>query len=52
MHSLIHWFTVYENALAVLVTVGVGLLLACCVECSSCSSRERDKDEIFRHHGV
>ncbi|MGB9409037.1 MAG: hypothetical protein WCA89_15990 [Terracidiphilus sp.] len=48
MNSLIHWFTVYENAVAVLVTVGVALLLVCCLECSDCPSR--DKDDIFRHH--
>jgi hypothetical protein len=50
MHSLVHWFTVYENALAVLVTVGVALLLICCLECSNCSCR--DKDDLFRRHEV
>jgi hypothetical protein len=48
MHWLIHWFTVNGNLLAVLVTVGVALLLVCCLECSNCSCRE--KDDIFRHH--
>jgi hypothetical protein len=47
MHSLIHWFVAYENAVAVLVTVGVALLLVCCLGCSSCPSR--DKDDVFRH---
>jgi hypothetical protein len=45
MNSLIHWFTVYENALAVVVTVGFGIFLICCLECTSCPGR--DKDEIF-----
>jgi len=45
MNSLIHWFTVYENALAVVATVGIGIFLICCLECTSCPCR--DKDEIF-----
>lgn len=48
MHSLIHWFVAYENVIAFIVTVGVALLIVCCLECSSCPSR--DKDDIFRHH--
>jgi hypothetical protein len=48
MHSLAQWFTVYENAIAILVTVGVALLLVCCLECSECPSR--DKDDIFNRH--
>jgi hypothetical protein len=50
MHSLIHWFVVYENVIAVLVTLGVALLLVCCMECSDCSSR--DKDDLFNHHAL
>jgi hypothetical protein len=30
------------------VTVGVGLLLVCCIECTKCSRRE--KDDLFHHH--
>jgi hypothetical protein len=30
--------------------VGVALLLVCCLECTDCSSR--DKDEFFRHRRV
>jgi len=41
---------VYENALAVLVTVGVALFLTCCLECSSCP--RRGGDDIFRHHAL
>jgi hypothetical protein len=50
MDSLIHWFSVCENAVAVLVTLGVALLLVCCLECSDCPSR--DKDDIFNRHTV
>jgi len=50
MESVISWFTVYENAIAVLVTVGVALLLVCCLECVT--SPPRDKDDIFNRHTV
>ena len=50
MDSLIHWFTVDGNAIAVLVTMGIAVLLVCCLECSNCSCR--DKDDIFRHHAL
>ena len=50
MNSLIHWFTVYETALVVLATVGVAVLLVCCLVCTNCSCRE--KDDIFRHRQV
>jgi len=50
MENLIHWFAIYENALAVLVTMGVALLLVCCLECTACPSR--DEDQIFRRHAV
>ena len=48
MNSLIHWFTVYENAIAIVVTVGVALLLVCFLGCTKCPSR--DKDDIFNRH--
>jgi hypothetical protein len=50
MQNLIQWFSAVENALAVVVTVGVALFLVCCLECTDCSSR--DKDDIFRHHAM
>jgi hypothetical protein len=50
MDSLIHWFMVCENAVAVLVTLGVALLLVCCLECSDCP--RRDEDDIFNRHTV
>jgi hypothetical protein len=48
MNHLVHWFGINASVLAVLVTVGVAVLLICCLECSNCSCRE--KDELFRHH--
>jgi hypothetical protein len=45
MNSFMHWFGVNASILAVLVTVGVAVLLICCLECSNCSGRE--KDELF-----
>ena len=50
MESLIHWFTTIENAVAVLVTVGVAVFLVCCMECTECPSR--DKDDLFRRHNA
>jgi hypothetical protein len=48
MTSLFHWFEVNASVLAVLVTVGVAVLLICCLECSDCS--KSDKDDLFRRH--
>jgi outer membrane biogenesis lipoprotein LolB len=48
MNSLMHWFEVNASVLAVLVTVGVALLLICCLECSKCPNKE--KDDLFRRH--
>jgi hypothetical protein len=48
MHNLIHWFATNGSVLAVVVTVGVAVLLGCCMGCSSCPCRE--KDDIFRRH--
>lgn len=50
MHNLIHWLTTNASILAVLVTVGVAVLLICCLECSHCPSRE--KDSLFNRHEV
>ena len=50
MESLIHWFAIDGNAISVLVTMGIAVLLACCLECSNCPSR--DKDDLFRHHAL
>jgi hypothetical protein len=48
MTSLMHWFGVNASVLAVLVTVGIAVLLICCLECSDCSCR--DKDDLFHRH--
>ena len=48
MQHLAHWLAVNGSVLAVLVTVGVAVLLVCCLECTKCGRRE--KDELFKHH--
>jgi len=48
MHHLIHWFIKDGSIIAVIVTVGVAVLLVCCVECTDCPCKE--KDDIFRRH--
>jgi len=48
LHDLIHWFTSSASILATIVTVGVAVLLFCCLGCSNCSHRE--KDDIFSRH--
>jgi hypothetical protein len=50
MHSLMHWFATNESILALVVTVGVAVLLVCCLECTHCPCRE--KDDLFRRHQV
>ena len=45
MQTLMHWMMVNAGVLAILVTVGVAVLLVCCLECCDCSCRE--KDEVF-----
>jgi hypothetical protein len=50
MNSLIHWFMVDGNAISVLVTMGIAVLLVCCLECSDCPSR--DQDDLFRRHAI
>jgi hypothetical protein len=46
MFSFLHGFVAIENLLAALVTIGIALLLVCCVECSHCQDRE--DDDLFR----
>ncbi|MGA2206474.1 MAG: hypothetical protein ABSG10_07060 [Terracidiphilus sp.] len=50
MQTLIHWLGINGNILAVLVTAGVAVFVACCLKCTNCA--DRDKDDIFRHHEV
>ena len=50
MQHLGAWLTANESVLAVLVTVGVAVLLVCCLECTKCGCRE--KDDLFRRHDI
>jgi len=50
MFSFLHGIARSENLLGALVTLGVAILLACCLECTNCSCRE--KDDLFRRHAV
>jgi len=50
MNSLLQWFTTPENALALLVTLGVAIFLFCSLVCAT--SPSRDKDDIFIHHAM
>ncbi len=50
MQTIAHWLAANGSVLAVLVTVGVAVLLVCCLECTKCGSRE--KDDLFNHHEV
>ena len=45
MQSFMHWLMANASILAILVTVGVAVLLVCCLQCSDCRCRE--KDEVF-----
>ena len=48
MENVLHWLSSYASVLAVLVTLGVAVLLVCCLECTNCPNRE--KDEFFSRH--
>jgi hypothetical protein len=50
MQALLHWFMTNANVLAILVTIGVALLLVCCLECTKCPCREKD-DLFHRREG-
>ena len=48
MQQLAQWIAANGIVLAILVTVGVAVLLVCCLECTKCGSRE--KDDLFKRH--
>jgi hypothetical protein len=48
MHSFFHLIASYASVLAILVTLGVAVLLVCCLECTNCPKSK--KDEIFTRH--
>jgi hypothetical protein len=50
MQHLSHWLAVNGSVLAILVTVGVVVLLVCCLGCTKCGCRE--KDEVFKRREV
>jgi len=50
MRSLIHLFALHANVLAILATIGVAVLLVCCLECTKCPCRE--KDDLFNRREV
>ena len=50
MRVLAHFIALNANVLAVLVTLGIAVLLVCCIECTNCPCR--DKDEFFKRHEV
>jgi hypothetical protein len=50
MHTLAHWLVSNGNALSVLVTVAVAVLLVSCLGCTNCP--KRDDDDLFRHRHV
>ena len=50
MQTLAHWIAVNGSVLAVLVTLGVAVLLVCCLGCTHCPKCE--KDELFHRHDL
>lgn len=50
MRVLLHWFATNASLLAIIVTAGVALLLACCIECTK--SPDSKKDDLFHGHEV
>jgi len=50
MRIILQWFETNANLLAILVTLGVALLLVCCLECTKCPRRE--KDDLFHRHEI
>jgi|GEM_PF-1131688 hypothetical protein len=50
METLILWFAVNANIIALVATIGVAVLLVCCLGCTNCPCRE--KDDLFKHHEV
>jgi len=50
MNSLIRWFETDGNALAVVVTAGIAVLVISSLACICYPSR--DKDDLFRHHSI
>ncbi len=45
MNTLLHWIVSSGSLLALVVTLGVAVLLVCCLGCAKCPNRE--KDDLF-----
>jgi hypothetical protein len=50
MNSLIHTLFSASFLFAGIITLGVGVLLFCCVGCTRCPGKE--EDDLFRHHSA
>jgi hypothetical protein len=48
MQTLAHWIAVNGIVLAALVTLGVGVLLVACLQCTHCPKSK--KDNLFHRH--
>jgi hypothetical protein len=48
MHTFTQLIGSYASVLAILVTLGVAVLLVCCLECTNCPKSK--KDEFFSRH--
>jgi hypothetical protein len=49
-HSWWNWIVISGSLVALVVTVGVAVLLVCCLSCAHCPLK--DKDDIFKRHEV
>jgi hypothetical protein len=45
-----HWILVSGSLVALVVTIGVAVLLVCCLSCARCPLKE--KDELFKRREV
>jgi hypothetical protein len=48
--SWLHWILVSGSLVALVVTIGVAILLVCCLSCARCPLKE--KDELFKRREV
>jgi hypothetical protein len=46
----LHWILVSGSLVALVVTIGVAILLVCCLSCSHCPLKE--KDDLFKRGEV
>jgi hypothetical protein len=48
--NLWHWIVTSGSLVALVVTVGVALLVVCCLSCAKCPCQE--KDDLFKRREV